>query len=153
MQSAAIPPVRKTIEVATTPEHAFRVFTADMDRWWPPPCDGADVRLAMVLEPRVGGRWYERMQSGTELQMGRVLAWEPHHRVLLTWQVRMNKTFDPNLETEVEIKFTPVAAAKTLVSLEHRKLERFGLEAEQAVAAFDSPRAWVGILSAFRDAF
>jgi uncharacterized protein YndB with AHSA1/START domain len=107
----------------------------------------------MFLEPRVGGRWYERAKSGAERQLGRVLAWEPHRRVLLTWQVRMNKTFDPNLETEVEVTFTSTESARTLVSVEHRKLERFGLEAEQAAAAFNSPHAWVGVLEAFRTAF
>lgn len=154
MQSAAIPPVRKTIEVGTTQEHAFRVFTADMHRWWPPPCNGAEERMTMTLEPRVGGRWFERGKSGIERQLGRVIAWEPHSRLMLTWQLRLkDKTFDPNLETEIEITFTPTAAGKILVAVEHRKLERFGLEAEQAYEAFNSPNAWVGILEAFRDAF
>jgi uncharacterized protein YndB with AHSA1/START domain len=153
MQSAPLPPVRRNIEVATTADHAFRVFTADMHRWWPPPCHGAEERTAMVVEPRIGGRWYDRSKSGAERQLGRVLAWEPDYRLLLTWQLRMNQTFDPNLETEIEVKFTPTGADKTLVSVEHRKLDRFGLEAEQAFAAFNGPGAWYGILEAFRDAF
>jgi uncharacterized protein YndB with AHSA1/START domain len=123
-----------------------------MHRWWPPPCNGAEERETMVLESRVGGRWYERAKNGSELQLGRVLAWGPPERVLLTWQVRMTKKFDPNLETEVEITFKSTGPAKTLVTVEHRKLERFGVEAEQAFAAFNSPQAWVGILEAFRDA-
>ena len=81
----------------------------------------------MVVEPRIGGRWYDRSKSGAERQLGRVLAWDPDHRLLLTWQLRMNQTFDPNLETEIEVKFTPTGAEKTLVTVEHRKLERFGL--------------------------
>ena len=107
----------------------------------------------MVVEPWIGGRWYDRSKNGEERQLGRVLAWEPARRLLLTWQLRMNQTFDPNLETEVEVKFTSTDAGKTLVSVEHRKLERFGLEAEQAFAAFNGPGAWFGILDAFRDAF
>jgi uncharacterized protein YndB with AHSA1/START domain len=154
MQSAALPPVRKTIEVGTTADHAFRVFTADMQKWWPPPCEGGEERTNMVVEPRVGGRWFEQIKGGGDRQLGRVLAWEPHSRLLLTWQLRLKeKTFDPNLETEIEITFTPTAPAKTLVAVEHRKLERFGLEAEQAYQAFNSPNAWVGILEAFRAAF
>ena len=30
-----IAPVRKSINVKATPEHAFEVFTAKIDRWWP----------------------------------------------------------------------------------------------------------------------
>ena len=107
----------------------------------------------MVVEPWIGGRWYDRSKSGAERQLGRVLAWDPDHRLLLTWQLRMNQTFDPTLETEIEVKFTATSAATTLVSVEHRKLERFGLEAEQAFAAFNGPGAWFGILEAFRDSF
>jgi uncharacterized protein YndB with AHSA1/START domain len=107
----------------------------------------------MVVEPWIGGRWYDRSKSGTQRQLGRVLAWELDHRLLLTWQLRMNQTFDPDLETEIEVKFTSTGTAKTLVTVEHRKLERFGLEAEQAYAAFNGPGAWFGILDAFRDAF
>jgi uncharacterized protein YndB with AHSA1/START domain len=107
----------------------------------------------MVVEPRIGGRWYDRSKSGAERQLGRVLAWEPNHRLLLTWQLRMNQTFDPNLETEIEVNFTSTDGTTTLVSVEHRKLERFGLESEQAFAAFDGPGAWYGILEAFRNAF
>ena len=154
MQSAAIPPVRKTIEVGTDTEHAFRVFTAHMHQWWPPPCDGGEERTNMLLEPRVGGRWFEQMKSGEERQLGRVLSWQPHTRLLLTWQLRLKeKTFDPNLETEIEITFTSTTPGKTLVAVEHRHLERFGIEAQQAYEAFNSPYAWVGILEAFRDAF
>jgi uncharacterized protein YndB with AHSA1/START domain len=107
----------------------------------------------MVLEPKIGGRWYDRSKSGTERQLGRVLAWDPDHRLLLAWQLRMNETFDPKLETEIEVKFTSTGADKTLVSVEHRKLERFGFEADQAYAAFNGPGAWYGILEAFREAF
>ncbi len=32
---SSVPPVRKELVVAATAEHAFQVFTAGIDRWWP----------------------------------------------------------------------------------------------------------------------
>lgn len=153
MRSDAPPPIRKSVEVNTTAEHAFRVFTGDMHRWWPASCDPSEGRNAVILEPGVGGRWFERSTKGTERQMGRVLIWEPPHRVVLAYQVRLDRTFDPNLETEVEITFTPTASGKILVQVEHRKLENFGLQAVQAFDALNGPKAWVGILTAFQQSF
>jgi hypothetical protein len=34
-QTITIAPVRKTIVVQATPQRAFEVFTAGIDRWWP----------------------------------------------------------------------------------------------------------------------
>ena len=152
MQSTAIPPVRKSIEVATTPERAFRIFTGDMGRWWPTCGEEARHRAAIVLEPRVDGRWFERTHAGEEHDWGRVLAWDPPRSLVLAWQVNREQQFDPNLRTEVEIGFVAVATGRTRVSVEHRKLEQFGVRAEEARAIFDGPKAWVGVLEALRAA-
>lgn len=123
-----------------------------MHRWWPRCEDGAPARAAVVLEPRVGGRWFERTVDGRENHWGHVLAWNPPDSVVLAWQIDLDQKFDPQLVTEVEIRFEAVSAKRTRVSVEHRKLERFGVRAGETRQFFDGPGAWIGVLEALRDA-
>jgi uncharacterized protein YndB with AHSA1/START domain len=59
------------------------------------------------------------------------LAWEPPSRLLLGWQINCEWGYDPNLVTEVEVTFVSAEGGGTLVTLEHRDLERFGADAER----------------------
>ncbi len=106
-------PVRKRLHVNTTPERAFAVFTARMHAWWP--LDHSLLqgkpRQDVIIEPRSGGRWFERATDGSECTWGRVLAWEPPGRVLLAWQIDATWRFDPDFVTEVEIRFIPEGGA------------------------------------------
>ncbi len=90
--------------------------------------------MAIVIEPRPKGRWFERDADGNEAQWGDVLAWEPPSRLLLAWRLNTQWTYDPNLLTEVEMTFVPAEGGGTLVTLEHRNLERFGVDGAQHVA-------------------
>ena len=126
-----IAPVRKEVVVDATADHAFRVFTDGIDRWWPRQHHiGTSPMARAVMEPRAGGRWYAISQDGSECDTGRVLVWEPPRRVVLAWQITADWKYDPDFVTEVEVTFTPQGAKKTLVVLEHRDLERFGAAAE-----------------------
>jgi uncharacterized protein YndB with AHSA1/START domain len=142
-------PVRKSIEVRAAPARAFRFFTARIGQWWPPSHSILGVPPQdVVIEPAVGGRWYERGRDGSECDWGRVLAWEPPHRLVLSWQIDGTWHYDPALVTEVEIRFIPAGAA-TRVELEHRHLERFGDRAAATRDALDSPEGWEGIIRAY----
>ncbi|MDF2809974.1 MAG: hypothetical protein K0S56_1005 [Microvirga sp.] len=142
-------PVRKSIIVKAEAVRAFEVFTAGMGRWWPGSHSiGSSPMKAAVIEPRVGGRWFERGEDGSECDWGRVLAWEPPSRVVLAWQIDAAWRFDPTLVTEVEVRFIPEGNA-TRVELEHRDIERFGDQAEAARGALDSPGGWSGLLERF----
>lgn len=145
-------PVRKSVFVPATPEHAFEVFTRGMNRWWPRTHSiGSSPIAEAIIEPEVGGRWYERSEDGSECQWGEVLAWDPPSRLVLAWQINGQWAFDPNLITEVEIRFTPEDGG-TRVDLEHRNLERFGEAAETVRAAFDGPDGWPLSLGLFAKA-
>jgi uncharacterized protein YndB with AHSA1/START domain len=119
-------PVRHSVHVKASPAKAFDVFTGGMNRWWAKShkIGPADLKT-IVMEPRAGGRWYEIDDDGSTCEWGKVLAWEPPHRVVLAWQITPDFTYDRDLLTEVEITFNEEADG-TLVSLEHRNLERFG---------------------------
>ena len=81
--------VRKTINVDAAQELAWRVFTEKMGTWWPLAYYkiGKATAVDAVIEPHVGGRWYERGDDGSMCQCGSVLAWEPPSRLVLSWDI------------------------------------------------------------------
>jgi uncharacterized protein YndB with AHSA1/START domain len=125
--------VSKTVRVHAPLAVAFGVFAGQA--WWPVDTHhlaephGSEV----ILEPYRGGRWYERGADGTETDWGTVLAWQPPHRILLTWQVGPQWTYepDPARGSEIEVTFTPDGDDGTRVDLVHRHIERYGPEAER----------------------
>ena len=146
-------PVRKSVRVGAPPDRAVAVFTAGIGRWWPKSHHIGAVDLdTVVIEPKVGGRWYERYVDGSECDVGKVLAWEPPARLVLVWQIAANWKYDPGLVTEVEVRFFADGAAATRVELEHRNLERFGEGVEAMRQAIDSADGWTGILQLFKQA-
>ena len=142
-------PIRKSIRVDVAPARAFKIFTTGMARWWLKthtinPTKSPIKEIA--LEPRAGGRWFERGEDGSECNWGKVLAWEPPTRLLLAWQINGRWQFDPALITEVDIRFTPDGNG-TRVELEHRKLEALGDQAEAMAQAFTG--GWGVLLDSF----
>ena len=100
-----------------------------------------------VMEPRQGGRWYERDVDGSECSWGKVLVWEPPSRLVLAWQITGEWAYDEELLTEVEVRFVPEGPDRTRVELEHRGLDAYGDAMEQMRDQFDS--GWPGILQGF----
>lgn len=129
-----IAPIRHSVQVKAPPARAFELFALNMGRWWP---QGQTIaknpHAAIVVEPRAGGAWFERDAEGRETRWGKVLAWEPPARLLLGWQLTCEWGYDPDLLTEVELTFAPADGGGTLVTLEHRNLERFGADAARHV--------------------
>jgi hypothetical protein len=147
--------VRKSVCVRVSQELAFSVFVEQMETWWPPDHHiGAEPFQSIFVEPRVGGRWYERNAKGEACDWGKVWAWEPPSRVSLSWHLGPDWKFDPDMAkaSEVEIRFVAEGAASTLVELEHRGLERHGEGYEQLRAMLDSPNAWAMTLVEFAKA-
>jgi hypothetical protein len=126
-----IAPVVKTVDVKCAPARAFELFTGRMGGWWPATHHtGATPFEEIIVEPKAGGRWFERDAAGAETSWGRVLDWSPPDRVLLAWQLNAEFKYDPEFETELEITFEPLASGAR-VRLEHRDLERFGADADR----------------------
>ena len=120
-------PLSLEFEVACPLEHAFAVWTRRIDAWWP-----ADhtvtgrAEAEIVLEPRLGGRIFERMPDGTEHHWGEVTRWEPPGRIGYLWHLRRDRAD----ATDVEIRFFPATPTRTRVEIEHRGWERLGADAE-----------------------
>jgi uncharacterized protein YndB with AHSA1/START domain len=145
--------VRQTVLVQAPPERAFEVFTAGMSSWWPLDSHSIGERpmVAAVIEPRTGGRWYERGDDGSECDWGEVLAWEPPHRVVLAWRLSTEWAFDPTIHTEIEVRFEPQDGGATRVTLEHRGLDAYGAKAAEMRETFGSDGGWNGLLRRFAD--
>jgi uncharacterized protein YndB with AHSA1/START domain len=151
---APVPPLTGTITVGVPVERAFSVFTGSIDTWWPRMYHIGQSDMAQaVLEPKEGGRWYERGVDGTECDWGRVLAWDPPHRLVVTWQINGQWQFDPDPEhaSEIEVRFTADGPGQTTVELEHRLLERLG-DGEAIRGAIGSGGGWSAILELFAKA-
>ncbi len=143
--------VHKQVTVDAPQDVAWRVFTEQMGAWWPLTMYkiGAADAVDAVIEPRVGGRWYERGDDGSTCQWGSVLAWEPPSRLVLSWDIGADWQYDPSLKTEIEIRFIPEGDRATRVELEHRRLDRYGAHRDRMRAVFDKEGDWGRLLAMF----
>lgn len=137
--------VRKSVTVRRSTQDAFRVFTERIGSWWPLVTHSVygDEATDAVLEPRVGGRFYERGPNGAESEWGRVLAWQPPHRIAFT----MYPGRDESVATRVDVTFTGTDDGGTLVVLEHRGWEVHGADAEKYFRSYDE--GWEKVLAPF----
>jgi uncharacterized protein YndB with AHSA1/START domain len=151
-KTVAIAPVRKSILVSAPQANAFETFTAGLDRWWPKKAHvGPTTPSSVTIEPRLGGRWYERTTDGTETDVGRILAWEPPHRFVVSWDIDCHWQPDRTVGTEVEIRFVAKSPTETRVELEHRGFERMGEEAGASLRK-DVNGGWPSMLDLFKTA-
>ena len=139
-----IEPVRKTVEVGCTVAKAFRLFTDEIDSWWPLATHsvGQSDAQACFFEGREGGRIYESGGDGSIHLWGTVTAWDPPARVVFSWHPGR----DASTAQEVELSFSECAGG-TRVDLEHRGWEILGEKAESTRNAYES--GWVGVLDSF----
>jgi uncharacterized protein YndB with AHSA1/START domain len=140
--------IRKSITVDAPVAHAFEVFTERLADWWPVERHSIEAMSGgrptdVVLEPRVGGRLYERMTDGSEGYWATVTGWEPPHRLVLEWKVNPNAP----AATEIDVRFTPEGDG-TRVDLAHGGWEAYGAEAKQSQGDYASN--WLGVLEAFK---
>ncbi len=143
-------PVNRSVDVKADGEQSYNAFTTRIGKWWPRTHSiGTTPLTDVIIEPRIGGRWYERSGDGSECEWGKVLAWDPPGRLVLAWQLDSDWKYNPALVLEVEVTFTPLEAGVTRVNLEHRNLERYGDRAAEVQGKIGSDRGWLGILKAF----
>jgi uncharacterized protein YndB with AHSA1/START domain len=143
--------VRKVMTVQAPRAVAWRVFTEQMGTWWPLAHYkiGKTNAVDAIMEPRIGGLWYERGDDGSTCNWGSVLAWEPPSRLVLSWDITADWQYDPNLKTEIEVVFITEGDEATRVELEHRKLDRYGARAAEMRRIFDTEGDWGRLLAMF----
>ena len=129
MTQTAAAVVRKQIVVDAPLDKAFATFTERFGEVKPPEHNLLSAPIAeTVFEPRVGGHIYDRGTDGSECRWARVLAFEPPHRVVFSWDIgpTWQLETDPENASEVEVRFVAETVDRTRVELEHRNIDRHG---------------------------
>lgn len=135
--------IHRSVTVDATVEHAFRTWVEQIDRWWPKDHSiSRDPETSIVLEGRVGGRFFERTRDGSENEFGAVTVYDPPHRIVYHWYLGTGR----EQPTEVDVAFTPRGTG-TRVEVRHRGVDLVGPAWYQKCAGYE--RAWGEVVPCF----
>jgi hypothetical protein len=140
MSVVEIAPIVKSIDVRRSVADAFRLFTEEMSAWWPlethtrANTKAGEVTTGVTVEPRVGGRIYETLNDGRELEWGEVARYEPGAHFAMNWT--MGRPAEQS--TLVSVRFEPLSDASCRVTLTHENWERMGGEAAKMRGNYDN---------------
>lgn len=133
----------REILLRCSPAHAFRVFTEEVDLWWPPG-HRRSRQSRMRFEAGARGRLVDVAPDGAEWTMARVTLFEPPRRLAMDWYPG-----SPNAPTRVEIGFDADEPGSTRISITHRALGGAAVAIwPERVARFAD--GWDAVLAAFR---
>jgi hypothetical protein len=118
-------PLRLSLEVACSTEHAFSVWTTAIGTWWPADHTVSGRPQTVVLQSGVGGRIFERTADGVEHEWGEVTVWDPPSALAYLWHIGRDRT----AATEVWVQFLDQGDS-TRIEIEHRGWERLGADAQ-----------------------
>lgn len=145
-------PVRRNVRVRCSAERAFRVFTTEMDSWWPRTHHiGNSPMKEVVVEGHVGGAIYTVQEDGKSCPWGSVVAWEPPQRFVMAWHVKPTWEYESDVAkcSTVEVLFTSADDGTTLVELEHRNIEVHGAGSATMRNQVAAPGGWGDLLVLF----
>jgi Activator of Hsp90 ATPase homolog 1-like protein len=137
--------IEKSAFLECPPERAFALFTEHASDWWPETLrhtsdPASEIRLL------ASGRFWERATDGREVELGRVIAWEPAQRLILDFYPGT----DADHPTKVVVSFAADGEGGTRVVVLHGpKPESADLFAKRA-PRFE--RSWTLMLPALEDA-
>lgn len=136
-------PFVKTIHIACSIEHAFAIFTGQINLWWPPGhrrFEGSTIKL----ETHIGGRFFETAADGQQAILGEVLSLNPPFDICYTWHP--GKITKP---TQVTISFEQ-DGDETIVQVTHIEgTSALGDKWPERVALFS--RGWQAVFTAYSD--
>jgi uncharacterized protein YndB with AHSA1/START domain len=105
--------IQKSVLLRCPSDEAYQLFTTRISEWWPTTHRlTADPESELFLEST--GRFWERSRDGREVELGRVLAWEPPHRLALDFYIGTNAA----QPTALEVTFTSESEG-TRVTVHH----------------------------------
>ena len=136
--------IRKTAYLQCQPDRAFAIFTERASEWWPSavrhtPDPRSEIR--MLAE----GRFWERAADGHEVELGRVVVWEPPQRIVLDFYPGT----DERHPTEVVVSFSEENGGTRVVVEHSPKPESRELWTTRA-PTFE--RSWMQVMAALGEA-
>ena len=143
-QTVKIEPVRKQLKVRLSVEQAFELFTAGIGKWWPLVTHsvGEEQAETCFFEGWIGGRIVEVLRDGSQAEWGRVLVWEPFHKVSFHWYPGRA----PDTAQEVSVSFSEISGG-TLVELVHVGWETLGADAQDRRDGYET--GWDFVLAKY----
>jgi hypothetical protein len=139
-----IEPLRLSYEIGCSPEHAFEVWTTRVSTWWPKGHSASGhPDTTVVLEPREGGRIFERTPDGTEIDWGQITRWSPPHRLGYLWHIGRDRSD----ATDVELTFVDLGDGTTRLDIVHAGWQRLG--AEGPVWREANTNGWSALIPSF----
>ncbi len=138
-----VAPLTLEFAVAVDVEHAFTTWVERADLWWPRDHTLSGSPDAIIFEPRVGGRIYERDAQGAEMPWGEVVVWDPPTRLEYRWHL----FFRPEEATHVSIAFERSNGGTTVRVVQ----TGFDALAEQGPLRREgNARGWAAVSTAYR---
>jgi hypothetical protein len=120
-----IEPLRLSYEIDCPADHAFEVWTSRLSTWWPKGhSTSGDPDTTVVLEPRLGGRIFERTSDGREIEWGEITVWSPPSRLGYLWHIGRERT----AATDVDLTFVDLGDGRTRLDIVHSGWERLGAD-------------------------
>ena len=160
--AAAAPAVGGTKDLLTLsqpvdvpPERAFQVFVDEFDRWWPREYTWGQANFAEIgIEPKMGGRCYERDKDGNERVWGKVLAFDRPHHIVIAWQISPDRTPEESEATasRLDVRFSPLDGGRTNVLVVHRDFFRHQGDWEKYRNDMAGKKGWPMIIAAYAGA-
>ena len=126
-------------------EQAFTAFTERFGDFKPPEHNLLAAAIAeTVFEPRVGGHVSTAPSTAASAGGRASSAYEPPARVVFSWDIspQWQVETDPELTSEVEVRFVAEGPDRTRVELEHRHLDRHGPGWQSVGDGVDGDQGW-----------
>jgi uncharacterized protein YndB with AHSA1/START domain len=120
--------VRKSIRVPAPVDEAFTVFAQRPIEWLPAGHTFIKNPQSITMEPRAGGRFYERGADGAEVSRGTIMEWAPPNRLVVTWRIGpgWRPVCDDEQASRIEVEFAAAGPDATDVVLTYTQLHRHG---------------------------
>ena len=102
------------------------MWTTRLSSWWPKGHSASgDPDTVVTLEPRLGGRIFERTPDGTEIDWGEITSWNPPTGLGYLWHIGRDRSD----ATDVELTFVDLGDGTTRLEIVHTAWDRLGAEA------------------------
>jgi uncharacterized protein YndB with AHSA1/START domain len=138
-----------------TPARAFAVFVDEIDRWWPRDYTWARETLERIaIEARADGACFELDRNGNRAVWGTVLTLHRPEHIVIAWQIRADRSAEPNpsAASRVDVRFAAAGDDLTEVVVVHRDFPRHGEGWRDYRRRMAAPEGWPRLITLYAEA-